>query len=247
VKLPCLSPRQRAFTLVEIMIVVLVVAILTGLAGVVIGRIKNRAARSLLENNLRQLYQAKEFFFAETGRTEPVGIKTLVQDGYVSEANYGRLYKGGSLENKMGWHYGRRFVVGEPAYAFQGEKQRGQAPTKEVIYYPGPPSSPQVLFTDANPGQTTPIISTQAKPEPVVTVQTVVPQSNTQTPDIPVTSGTTSSAGSNQPPAQSSANQGGSGTPSNQNQGNQHSGAGPGNSDFGHSHNQPHNQGHGKP
>ncbi len=245
------SRRQRGFTLIEIMFVVLVVALFTGIAAFVVGRIKDRATRSLLNNNLRQLYQAKEFYFAESGQTDPAGIKDLVREGYVTESLYNRLYLGSTMESKMGWHYGRRFVVSEPTYAFQGDKQRGQAPTKEIVYYPGPPSSLPALFADSGPTQVTPVIPTPVVPNPVVTtVQPTIPPPTTQPPTNTLTPGTTVAGGSTQPPqppAQTSSAQGTPVAPSSQNQGNPNQGHGPGNSDFGHSHNPSHNQGHGKP
>ncbi len=259
------SSRQRGFTLVEIMFVVLVVAILTGLAAFVIGRIKDRAVHSLLSNNLRQLYQAKEFYFTESGQAEPVGIQTLVREGYISASLYNRLYLGSTMESKMGWHYGRRFVIGEPTYAFQGDKQRGQAPTKETIYYPGPPSSLPALFADSTPTQVSPVIPTPVVPNPTAAIvqptipppttqqpppTTQQPPPTTQTPAGNVTSGTTAPGIAIQPPkppAQTQSAQGNTVAPVGQNPNNPNQPHSPGNSAFGHSHNQPHNPGHGKP
>ncbi|MCX6401006.1 MAG: type II secretion system protein, partial [Propionibacteriales bacterium] len=74
------SPKPSGvggFTLIEIMIVVSIVTILSTLAMIVIGRVQDRAARSLIENNLRQLYQAKEYYFTETGDADSVKFVEL--------------------------------------------------------------------------------------------------------------------------------------------------------------------------
>jgi len=164
------APRRRGFTLVEIMIVVGIVAILSFLAAFVIGKIKQKAAHSLLQNNLRQLYQAKEYYFTETGAGGTVGVKQLINEGYLKQSIEDRLFGSGSLETKMGWHYGRRFVAGEPTYAYQGAQPTAGNPPAIAEYYPGQPTSYATIFP-ATGGQsittTTPTTSpTQAPAVP---------------------------------------------------------------------------------
>lgn len=145
------SRRRAGFTLVEIMIVVGIVAILSMLAVFVIGRIKQRAAHSLIQNNLRQLYQAKEYYFTETGAGGDVGVKALIAGGYLKPSIEDRLFGSGSMETKMGWHYARRFAAGEPTYAYQGPQPTAATPPAVAEYYPGTPTSFATVFA-ANGG-----------------------------------------------------------------------------------------------
>jgi prepilin-type N-terminal cleavage/methylation domain-containing protein len=139
---------RRGFTLIEIMIVVSIVVILSWLAMVAIGRIKDRAARTLVMNNLRQLYDAKEYYFAESGIGSPVAVGTLMGKGYITRRlAFGLFdYRGGSQDLKSGWHYPTNFSAGLPTYAYTGTKPTNAAPTGEIIYYPSPPADPVALF-----------------------------------------------------------------------------------------------------
>lgn len=243
-------PRQRGFTLVEIMIVTLVVAILTGLATVVIGRIKERAARALVENNLRQLYQAQEFYSAETGDMGEVNLAVLVRQGYLSVAQFNRLYTHSlnSLETKMGWRYQTMFRSGSPTYAYRGTPPAVNAPpSDDLSYYPGPPAdgAPPVPGLGTIPAIT----------NPPVTAPVVAPAVSGSTPALVPPPGTTAlttgsvtdpNAGvtaTSSPDAAAATTKPGTGpattTPTTHH--------GPGNSDFGHSHNQGSggSQGHG--
>ncbi len=159
----CPNQARRGFTLVEIMIVVLVVGILSALAAAVIGRIKQRAALTLLQNNLKQLYQAKEHYFTETGAGGPVSVNRLIKEGYLKESMQDRLFGSGALETKMGWHYGRRFVADEPTYAYQGAQPSPGNPPALAEYYPGPPTSFAAVFAGAG----TPVAVASSIPKPV--------------------------------------------------------------------------------
>ncbi len=148
-----LARSRRGFTLLEIMIVVSVVAILSWLAMVAIGRIRDRTARTLVMNNLRQLYDAKEYYFSETGAGAQVPIGNLMQRGYVTRRLAVGLfdYRANSLDLKMGWHYPNKFTAGTPTYAYTGTKPNNGAPTGEIIYYPGPPADAAALFMGSVP------------------------------------------------------------------------------------------------
>lgn len=176
------SDRRSGFTLVEIMIVVSIVMILSFLAMFVIGRIKQSAAHSLLQNNLRQLYQAKEYYFTETGDGGSVGVKALIAGGYLKPSIEDRLFGSGSMETKMGWHYGRRFVAGEPTYAYQGPQPTAANPPAIAEYYPGQPTSFAATFPTGT-GQTPPpsqpgtqVTTTPQKPPTIVSPPVVTPQ-----------------------------------------------------------------------
>lgn len=158
--------RRRGFTLVEIMIVVGIVTILSFLAAFVIGKIKQRAAHSLLQNNLRQLYQAKEYYFTESGAGGSVGVSQLIKEGYLKASIEDRLFGSGAMETKMGWHYGRRFVAGEPTYAYQGAQPTSGNPPAIAEYYPGQPTTFATVFP-AGTGQT-PIPSQPTVQPPVI-------------------------------------------------------------------------------
>jgi prepilin-type N-terminal cleavage/methylation domain-containing protein len=163
-------PGVAGFTLVEIMIVVLVVAILSWLAMVVIGRIQNRAARSLIQNNLRQLFQAKEYYYLETGDSQTSSIPGLAAKGYLRGSVKDQLMNAHSFEANKGWHYYPVLQPGQPVSAYQGTKPAGGPPTGEIIYYPGPPSSPSDVFGGGGPivaaGQLPAQSQTPALPQP---------------------------------------------------------------------------------
>lgn len=141
--------RQSAFTLVEIMVVCLIVGILSALSLAAISRIKEKTARSVIHNNLRQYYQAKEYYYAETGTTKASSIITLEREGYISKSLKDRLLGHASYESKMGWHYRIIFTPGMPTTAFQGRLVTGSVPTGEVIYYPAGEYNPQEVFRSA--------------------------------------------------------------------------------------------------
>jgi prepilin-type N-terminal cleavage/methylation domain-containing protein len=169
------GPRRHGFTLVEIMIVVGVVALLSFLAVFVIKKIKERTAHSLLQNNLKQLYQAKEYYFIETGAGGTVGIKQLIAGGYLKPSIEDRLFGSGSLETKMGWHYGRRFVASEPTYAYQGAQPTAGNPPAIAEYYPGPPTSFATTFP-ASAGQPATATAQTSTPAQSATQAPVTPQ-----------------------------------------------------------------------
>ena len=79
------SQSRQAFTLVEVMIVVLIVGILSSLAIPAIGKVKALATATTTRNNLRQIYQAKEFYFTENAQESGVTAKTLLDEKYISE------------------------------------------------------------------------------------------------------------------------------------------------------------------
>jgi prepilin-type N-terminal cleavage/methylation domain-containing protein len=168
------GPRRRGFTLIEIMLVIVVVAVLSWLAMFVIGKIKQKAAHSLLQNNLKQLYQAKEHYFTETGAGGSVSVGQLIKEGYLKESIQDRLFGSGAMETKMGWHYGRRFAADEPTYAYQGAQPTASNPPAIAEYYPSQPSSYAATFP-AKPVQ--PATSAQSSASSQAAAQTpVTPQ-----------------------------------------------------------------------
>ncbi len=242
-----MRPSRRAFTLVEIMIVTLIVAILSGLAIFVIGRIKDRAARSMIENTLRQLYQAKEFYFTETGDLNPVTVAQLSRQGYVKKSQFTALTEHGSLETKMGWRYNIQFRAGEPIYARLYANRAGTGTPLETIWYPGPPSGDADSSAAGGTVVTTPPAVQQPVVQPVVqppvqqppgVIQPQVPPSTTSpvAPNAGPT-GTVSTTPGN-PPATATGGQPPVVAPTGQNNAgtNPPANHSPGNSAFGHSH-----------
>lgn len=152
------AARRCGFTLVEIMIVVLIVGILSMLAVVALRRVRDHAVRSALENNLRQLYQAKEYYFADQGAGQPiVPIVLLGRTGYLRPGTAARLASTHSMETNLGWHYNFLMFPNKPTYAYLGTQMNSDSPpTGEVIYYPGPPKDLRELFKNAAPGPATP-------------------------------------------------------------------------------------------
>ena len=72
------SPRARAFTLVEIMIVVLIIAILLMIAVPQFYRMRMRAAQQTCMNNLREIEYAKEMLGGVNGL--PLGAPVSIND-----------------------------------------------------------------------------------------------------------------------------------------------------------------------
>lgn len=133
------SLRHRGFTLVEIMIVVLVVAILSALAGFAVIRIRNKVARLMVEQTLRQVYQAKETYFLnhpELLNSVPVVARTLAEEGLLRPSVVEALGSQISLEVKAGWHYTPSFYRDKAVSAAKGEMQRqaiGNVPRMFIV------------------------------------------------------------------------------------------------------------------
>jgi prepilin-type N-terminal cleavage/methylation domain-containing protein len=139
--------RADGFTLVEILIVVAVVGLLSLLAVVAISHIKARAAQSLIQNNLRQLYQAKVYYYTETGTAAPVSVNELAKQGYVKASTRDSLLNTHSFEANAGWHYVTTVVPDEPTTAYRGTTVPTSASSADdVIYYPGAPKDLSAYF-----------------------------------------------------------------------------------------------------
>jgi prepilin-type N-terminal cleavage/methylation domain-containing protein len=76
----------RGFTLVEIMTVVVIVGVLSSLAVPSLMRLKKKSEETMILNSLRQLYDAKEYYFTENGGAAHVSLDKLVKEGYASNS-----------------------------------------------------------------------------------------------------------------------------------------------------------------
>ncbi len=77
--------RVRAFTLIEIMVVVLIIGLLVGLVGINVIRYFERAKEKTARAQLTMIEQALELYRLENGRypTTEEGIAILVKNGYL--------------------------------------------------------------------------------------------------------------------------------------------------------------------
>lgn len=135
---PALRSR-RAFTLVEIMIVVLIVGLLSALALFAIVRVKNAATEAMVRNNLRQLYQAKEQYFADHPNAGSVTVSVLFRNGYIRSSVNEMISGRGTPDAAKGWHYSGSLAPDLPTFAYHGAPVRpGATPTADQrqIYYP---------------------------------------------------------------------------------------------------------------
>ena len=133
------SRLARAFTLVEIMIVVLIVGILSSLAIFVVVRIKERVSESIVRNNLRQLYSAVELFYADNPEKTTVGYPALFRDGYISRSLNEAIKSGVSMSAE--WHYRTTSLRNSPVWALQGRPtpvtvDRPPPPGQVIMFYP---------------------------------------------------------------------------------------------------------------
>jgi prepilin-type N-terminal cleavage/methylation domain-containing protein len=85
--------KRRAFTLVELMIVVGIVGILSTLAIAAISRVKEVAMQSTIRNNLRQIYEAKEYYFTEHSGEAGVLAQTLLDEDYISKTTWAACFE----------------------------------------------------------------------------------------------------------------------------------------------------------
>jgi hypothetical protein len=108
---------------------------------IAVARIKERAARTVILNNLRQLYDAKEFYFS----SDPVDPKmasvfTLANKGFITSGLKDKLMTPRSYEAGLGWHYEVLVRPGDSVMSYQGVLS-GSKPTGAAIYYPADPAT----------------------------------------------------------------------------------------------------------
>jgi prepilin-type N-terminal cleavage/methylation domain-containing protein len=126
----------RAFTLVELMVVVVIVGILSSLAVAAIVRIKAVATESTIRNNLRQIYQAKEFYFTEHGDQAGVFAQTLLDEKYISENTWAACFESPIIH---GIAYQGYFTADDSVWAGPAVMNSdGSMGVTRTITFPGP-------------------------------------------------------------------------------------------------------------
>jgi general secretion pathway protein G len=75
-------PRQRGFTLIEIMVVMAIIGILASIAVVQLRQTPQRAKEATLKENLYVLRNVIDQYFTDKGKY-PDSLSTLVEDGYI--------------------------------------------------------------------------------------------------------------------------------------------------------------------
>ncbi len=111
--------RGGAFTLVEIMIVVVIIGLLAAMAIAAFGRIKERSLASRMINDLRQIEAGFQRYTLENGGWPPPGapgVQPAGMDGYLP-ACYTRVTAVGGNFSWSGAPNNRIYLISTPAAA----------------------------------------------------------------------------------------------------------------------------------
>jgi prepilin-type N-terminal cleavage/methylation domain-containing protein len=132
-----MNPRRssRAFTLVELMIVVVIVGLLSTLAIAAFSRVKATATQSIILNNLRQIYSAKERYFLDNGGQTGVYAQTLLDEDYITKNTWAACFDSPIVR---GIAYQGYFTPDDPVWAGPATTQNGALNVTRQITYPDP-------------------------------------------------------------------------------------------------------------
>lgn len=125
----------RAFTLVELMVVVLIVGVLSALAIAAVSRVKEAAMQSAIRNNLRQIYQAKEHYFFINADQTGVLAQTLLDEEYLTRTTWAACFESPVVH---GVSYQGYFTPDDPVWAGPATVSNGALNVSRQIIYPEP-------------------------------------------------------------------------------------------------------------
>lgn len=111
--------RQTAFTLVEIMVVVVIIGLLAAIAIPAINRVKERSLASRMINDLRQIEAAFQRYALENGGWPPPGapgVEPAGMDGYLPNCYTQTTAVGGNF-SWSGSPNNRIYLISTPAAA----------------------------------------------------------------------------------------------------------------------------------
>jgi len=126
---------RRAFTLVELMIVVVIIGLLSTLAIAAFSRVKETSTQSIILNNLRQIYSAKERYFLDNSGQTGVYAQTLLDEEYITKNTWASCFDSPIVH---GIAYQGYFTPDDPVWAGPATIQNGALNVIRQITYPNP-------------------------------------------------------------------------------------------------------------